>query len=47
LPETEGWGRERGSFAGARQPAFSEMSLPEELEPLVAWLQQRRRPIRL
>lgn len=30
-----------------RQLAFSELSLPEELESLVAWLQQRSRPIRL
>jgi hypothetical protein len=30
-----------------RQLAFSELSLPEELETLVAWLQQRSRPFRL
>jgi hypothetical protein len=30
-----------------RHLAFSELSLPEELEALVAWLQRGSRPIRL
>lgn len=32
---------------GSRHVAFSELSLPEELEDLVAWLQRHSRPVRL